>query len=349
MKYTAVQMIGTQRSGSNLLRLMMNQLPEVSAPHPPHIIERFMPMLSLYKSLHNDVNFRRLVVDVCELINSNPVAWTGVDLSADELIDVCHEHTLTELTRVIYEQKARQDSARIWMCKSMTNIHYVEELEASLQPLYIFLYRDGRDVACSFKKAIVGEKHTYFIAKQWKEEQEKCIALREYLQGERFLPVCYEDLIANPEKEMRRICAFIGADYTPECLQYHRSGEAENTASSGAMWQNVSKGIISGNRNKYLTELSKKDIALFERVAGDTLMKLSYPLHNKQANHLPAFTAEELEECTAINTQLKFEAKLKQSPEDAAKRSKQDSLLAKLKAELAEENTSRKIPERIAV
>ncbi len=30
-------MIGTQRSGSNLLRLMLNQLPEIAAPHPPSL------------------------------------------------------------------------------------------------------------------------------------------------------------------------------------------------------------------------------------------------------------------------------------------------------------------------
>ena len=31
-------MIGTQRSGSNLLRLMVNQAPDIAAPHPPHIL-----------------------------------------------------------------------------------------------------------------------------------------------------------------------------------------------------------------------------------------------------------------------------------------------------------------------
>lgn len=31
-------MIGTQRSGSNLLRLMLYQLPCIAAPHSPHIL-----------------------------------------------------------------------------------------------------------------------------------------------------------------------------------------------------------------------------------------------------------------------------------------------------------------------
>ena len=44
-------MIGTQRSGSNLLRLMLNQQPAIASPHPPHILERFMPLLPLYGNL----------------------------------------------------------------------------------------------------------------------------------------------------------------------------------------------------------------------------------------------------------------------------------------------------------
>ena len=35
------QLIGTQRSGSNLFRLMLNEFDEVFAPHPPHILETF--------------------------------------------------------------------------------------------------------------------------------------------------------------------------------------------------------------------------------------------------------------------------------------------------------------------
>ena len=68
-----ILMIGTQRSGSILLRLMLNQLPEVAAPHPPHILQRLMPMVAGYGDLGGDANFERLVDDVCRLVELNPV------------------------------------------------------------------------------------------------------------------------------------------------------------------------------------------------------------------------------------------------------------------------------------
>jgi hypothetical protein len=73
-------MIGTQRSGSNLLRLMLNQLNGVSAPHPPHILERLMPLLPAYGDLTIVSNFEKLIEDVCTLVETNPVPWTGVTL-----------------------------------------------------------------------------------------------------------------------------------------------------------------------------------------------------------------------------------------------------------------------------
>ena len=47
----AIFMIWIQRSGSNLLRLMLNELPEIAAPHPPHILQRMMPLVPRYGDL----------------------------------------------------------------------------------------------------------------------------------------------------------------------------------------------------------------------------------------------------------------------------------------------------------
>ena len=70
-----IQFIGTQRSGSNLLRTMLNQLPEIAAPHPPHILKTFEPILPIYGDLNDNTNFESLVNDVCLWVELNPVSW----------------------------------------------------------------------------------------------------------------------------------------------------------------------------------------------------------------------------------------------------------------------------------
>ena len=334
MNFTPVKMIGTQRSGSNLLRLMLNQLDGVSAPHPPHILERFFPLLPVYGDLTIPGNFEQLVNDVCRLIEFNPVPWTGMELQAKEIISRCKRPTLTEVFRVIYEMRAESEHASIWICKSLVNIRFADQLEENgMNPLYIHLYRDGRDVALSFKKAIVGEKHIYHIAKQWKEEQDASLQLAEKIGSRRVLKVRYEDLLHHPVKELRKICSFIGAEYNPVAMDYYHSEESHKTALSGVMWENVEKPVIANNFNKFKKELPPEDILLFEQVAGDTLEKLGYQLtFPKNGFHM--FTSEEIKSFNELNSKLKKEARLRQKSSDIEKRRKQEELIQNIKVRL---------------
>lgn len=320
MHFTPVQMIGTQRSGSNLLRLMLNQLDGVSAPHPPHILERFFPLLPAYNDLAIPGDFSQLVTDICKLIEFNPVPWSGVKLEVPAIVARCKKPLLTEVFRVIYEMRAESENAGIWICKSLVNIRFADQLEENgLNPLYIHLFRDGRDVALSFKKAIVGEKHIYQIAQQWKDEQDLSLKLAQKIGENRVLKVRYEDLLHNPEKELQKICRFIGAEYNPVALDYYHSEESHKTAHSGVMWENVEKPVIADNYNKFKKELSTEDILIFEQVAGDTLEKLGYSLtFPKTSEHV--FSDEEIQLFSELNKKLKQEARLLSKPEDLEKR-----------------------------
>ena len=42
------QLIGTQRSGSNLFRLMLNEFDDIYAPHPPHLLSTFYDLQKNY-------------------------------------------------------------------------------------------------------------------------------------------------------------------------------------------------------------------------------------------------------------------------------------------------------------
>ena len=333
MKFTAVQMIGTQRSGSNLLRLMLNQLQEVSAPHPPHILERFIPLLSAYGDLCDTENFNLLVHDVCSLVAYNPVQWKYINLKEDEIIRRCSTHSLAAIVKVIYEMNAKNKGAHIWICKSLSNIHFTDLLEEEIKPCYIFLYRDGRDVASSFKRAVVGEKHVYHIAKQWQHEQDLCLKLYEQLDDKRIIKVCYEDLISQPEKELKRVCGFIGAKYNNACLEYYNSQEAKNTASSGKMWQNVERKIIVDNFNRYKKELTVDEIMLFEKIAGETLEALNYTLDFSSQSDKQISTGE-IRMYDELNTLLKQKAKQQQKPGDAEKRLMQEALINNIRKRL---------------
>ena len=272
-----IQFIGTQRSGSNLLRAMLNQLPQIAAPHPPHILSVFKPLLPIYDDISDDENFINLINDVCRWVELNPVPWKISYFNRSRIRELCKSNMLIELFYAIYTHYASLHNSEYACCKSMANVHFHGDLEKfGRKPYYIYLHRDGRDVACSFKKAIIGEKHVYHIAIQWRHDQIKAMEIKQKIPVERFFEVRYHDLITNTEYVLKSLCDFLGAPYNPVMLKYFNSEESIKTAKSGYMWKNLQYPVIKNNYNKYEKELSYHDIEIFERIAGDTLLALGY-------------------------------------------------------------------------
>jgi len=68
-------MIGCQRSGSNWLRTMLGQREDLIAPHPPHIMRDFLPIICKFGDLDDIDNLKILVDHVCSLVERNQVPW----------------------------------------------------------------------------------------------------------------------------------------------------------------------------------------------------------------------------------------------------------------------------------
>lgn len=326
-------MIGTQRSGSNLLRLMLNQLPDIAAPHPPHILQRMMPLEKGYGVLAKDNNFAQLVDDVCKLVELNPVPWEGVELDRENIVSRCRNHSVVATFGAVYDAMAEQGKAKSWCCKSLANINYLSELETYYADAarYIYLYRDGRDVAVSFRKAVVGEKHPYHIANEWAATQRIALKQRNLKTSKRFFNLSYETLTGSPETAMRGLCNFLGVAYTETMLDFHESDEAKSAASSSELWSNVVKPVMTNNSNKFLREMSGDDIRIFELVAGDVLDALAYQRFQTEVGETKKFTDEEIKEFDAENARLKQEVLSKVDPEDMKRRDQQSALIKQIK------------------
>lgn len=325
-----LQFIGTQRSGTNLLRVMLNQLPEISAPHPPHVLKTFVPLLNRYGNLDVAENLQRLAGDVCDWINSNPVPWSPFVAEPERAISQSRSADLLGIFVALSEAKARHDKAKWWCCKSMESVAYTHLIEAAgLKPVYIHLFRDGRDVALSFLKAVVGPKHIFHLAKKWREDQEQALQLKALVPGHRFISLRYEDLIATPEPILRSLCASLQLDFKPEMLNYFESAESKNTSRAGKMWENLQKPVLSGNKQKFLSEMTREDLALFEGIAGDMLTRLGYELHTSPAEWIRP-DEEQIKSFDAENKRRMQEVGKTADPKDLERRRPQEELYKKI-------------------
>lgn len=327
-----ITFIGTQRSGSNLLRVMLNQLPSVSAPHPPHILKTFYPLLPKYGDLNNDQNFKFLVDDICRWVNGNPVPWGDFKADTEKILSLCKKRTLPEVFSQVYIGKAKHDGASFWCCKSMENVYYLPELEASgLDPFYIYLFRDGRDVALSFKKVIVGPKHVYNLATKWHEEQQLSIKLVKSIDPSRVISIKYEDYIREPHSVMEELCAKLNIPFTETVFDYMKSSESKAAAESGKMWTNLLKPVMTDNFNKFRKEMSDDDILIYESVAGDSLEALGYELVFKKSERI-VLMPEKTSEFNKLNAELVKQMQEQTDPQEKERRKPQELLLKEIQS-----------------
>ena len=327
----AIFMVGEQRSGSNLLRLILNESSSIAAPHPPHILQRMMPLLPIYGNLNKPKNFKKLIDDVCRLVELNPVPWDKVKLNRKEILKRCNEYSLIAVYGAIMDTYAEAHNANAWMCKSMQNIFYADDINVYFdQPKYIYLYRDPRDVTLSFTKAVIGEKHPYFIAKQWNELQEACISQMNWHGTDHIFPVSYEELLKNPEEVVKNICAFLNIEFTQNMLNFHTSNEAKRSAKSSSLWENLSKPIKGNNSKKFMTDLTTEEIKIVESITGNVMDILGYERAIIQKGEEMKFTDADINKFTQDNLINKENTASKIDPNDLKRRKLQTGFLDKI-------------------
>lgn len=329
-------MIGTQRSGSNLLRLMVNQAPTIAAPHPPHILERFAPLLPAYGDLGDDAAFERLVDDVVRMVEVNPVPW-GVEFDRADIRRRCRDRSLVAVFGSVMDRMAEAYGKSDWMCKSLANVHFLPEIERYFgdEARYLYLYRDGRDVCLSFLKAVVGEKTAWHVARQWNAEQLLALECGRRVPKSQYLALSYEELTSNPESTLRLLCGWLGIGFQPTMLDFHQSEEASKTAAGGKMWENVRKPVMASNTKKWLTGMSRDEVIDFESAAYRALVELGYELEIVGRGTPPrGYDTAARAALDAENKRRKAASREDLSPEDAAARKPQEDLLAAIRSRL---------------
>jgi len=320
--------IGEQRSGSNLLRLILSKHPTIAAPHPPHMLTRFMPLLPLYGDLNKNENFALLVEDVCTLVERNPISW-NLKFDRKEIQKNCKENSLMAIFDVMMNKYVKDQKKEHWICKSLKNVEFAKELENFYKnPIYIYLHRDPRDVVLSFKKAVVGEKHPYFSATRWANLQCKCLELKQIIPDSRFFEISYQQLTQEPEKYVKQICDFLRVNYSEDMLLFYQQQEAQKAAAASSLWENLKKPILKENTQKYKNELSNKEILIVEKIAQKELKELGYQsMFSNQEIKAFTFSEKDIESFALLNTKEKKQVREQAQKEDLERRTHQLQVL----------------------
>lgn len=272
--------VGSERSGTTLLMVMLGAHSRLSVPEVTWYYPRFRAYLHTYGDLSRAENFRTLVSEMVFGLKTPlfGLAWNPRTI-VDDLIARTEAPTFAEAFRVLLEASAQADGPNgkpRWGEKTPHHLYYLKEIREDFPDAkFINLIRDGRDVAVEQLRSAFGPRNAYTAAKIWKGAQEAADAARKALPVDAWLDVRYEELAASPEAVLRRVVDFLGENYEPSLLDFHRGAIATRR---GKTRDHKPLGApVSGDYvGLYKRHLSVFEQEVFSAVAGDALRAAGY-------------------------------------------------------------------------
>lgn len=267
-----VLIFGSPRSGTSLLSRLLDSHPNIAIPFESHLFNQWRPRRRSYGDLADPA--RRLLL-IEDIVTYGVVRdWTPQP-RVEEVAALVGRPGFAGVATAFMEWWAREMGKPRWGEKTPHHtLLWRDVLKAWAEAQAIIVERDPRDVALSWKEARFGGDHVLPLARRWRRYQGACADIRKALPKTRRIDLRYEDLVADPEAELKGIMAFLGEDYDPAQLRFHESGEAWRTdARNEARLQSP---ITTRSLGRWRSRLSRSEVRLIEYAAGDMMRRRGY-------------------------------------------------------------------------
>jgi hypothetical protein len=283
--------VGVPRSGTTLLRLMLDAHPALAIPPETHFLPKLIRLCEAAEREERDARGPAL-----ELLTQHR-RWPDFGLDeADVRTRLEGEGPLlaADAARAFYEAYAAEHGKSRWGEKTPQYLKTMKRIAGAIpEAHFVHLIRDGRDVALSLLAVSWGPSTVEDAAVRWTTQIRR--ARRKARSVSHYTEVRYEGLVADPEPVVRRVCEFVKLPFEPAMLDYHEGAKermgglardlevggdrpqiaAAERASQHALTSEAPRTERAG---RWRREMSPDDVATFERIAGPTLAELGYDL-----------------------------------------------------------------------
>jgi hypothetical protein len=273
-----VIILGVGRSGTTLLRVMLDRSSELAIPYETF----FVPQLA-----HRHGRRPKLDDFLDDLGRLRTLYDWGIE--PDDVRPRLHEGmTTSEALAAIFETYAERQGKPRWGDKTPLYMQQLPLLERLFpDAIWVHLVRDGRDAALSFLELPEGfSGKTWALprtvpqfAARWRTE---ILAARQLGRhaGSRYLELRYEDLVDEPERNLRLVCEHASLTWEPGMLDHTRPSDTAHMPEH----RNLAQPPTPGLRN-WRSQMNREDALAFEHVAGDVLRSSGYELLEPDARY----------------------------------------------------------------
>ena len=288
--------VSAPRSGSTLLRLILDAHPRLAVPPPGWLFDMVFPYLFSYGDLKQPQNLLALAEDMLE---TPTVRKWPIKVAPDALAKASRGPTFAGVYEALHVAYAGLENKTRWGEKTPRNSLWIDEIRAQFPDAqFIHIVRDGRDQAIDISDSLLWPYSVYSGAVLWQRYVNAARESASRLPREAFHEIRYEDLCAQPEAVIRKLCEFLGEKFDPRMLSPHETGSAR-AWSTHPLHAKTAQPISTKYCEMYRTRLPKGDVAVLESVIGTTLKRFNYPLSGSE-HAVPSRLAGQLIESDTV-------------------------------------------------
>jgi len=253
-------LIGAKRSGTTVLRLMLDHHSQIAWPFEFEFVSNLLPDDDHWPDLEG----------VYDYLSTNR-QFLQANLAIDKTLSVA------ELVDSFLVQK--RELASKPFVGATVHRDYQRLLGVWPEAKFIHLLRDARDVARS-SIGIGWAGNHWSGGHRWIEAEQEWRELRKNLADDRWIELKYEDLIVRPVEVLTEICGFIGVGYEEALFDYTKDSTYERPDPS----------LIEQWRRK----MTEEQIRTVEACAGKMMVECGYALSGLPALEITGGLAKKL-------------------------------------------------------
>lgn len=267
--------VGFQRSGTTLLRLMLDNHPAIAIPlDTVGLWAHYADRLDRYGQLATEDDAHRLVTD---LLAEERIRLWEVPLTTDGVLALRRLPGFPGIIDAFHLAYARAKGKVHWGDKDPGDMERIDRLAQWFpEGRIVHIIRDGRDACLSQTRQDFGFDDLFECAACWREQVEWVRRIGGVLGPARYFELRYEDLVADPEPVLRRLTAFLGVPWSAAMLQYHTAVKQSVPDSKRHIWPLLDKPPQRDNAGRWKTAFSPGQRIAFEKRAGSMLRAMGY-------------------------------------------------------------------------
>jgi hypothetical protein len=274
--------VGANRSGTTLLRLILNAHSRIAVPDELVYITSYLgnrgveewkdPGFSASRYRHFVENFLRRNEDALSPLN--------LDALADDIVTSTSPNFRSPYQMAL-EAWARYHGKKRWGEKTPSNIFYADTiLEMFPDAQFIHLIRDPRAGVASMQDVWFFSNDPVFNALNRKKYlTEGQAILEKYVPDQQRYVARYEDLVRDPETVVRDLCTFLNESFEPRMLEFYKDATQYMKDEAAESFNKAATRPISSDKvDKWKDRLRPNAVAKIEAICEKEMHQHQYSL-----------------------------------------------------------------------